>query len=165
MTPWYLRYLPHLVAAIAVASAVFLIRASGVDAEATRRDLEDRTQEVADLRAGLAAYQDQVLATQRLAEKRAKTNTVIQTVTKEVLREVPVYVPADSPPLPGGWRVLHDAAARGVPADPAAPGGADADPVPAQDAAATVVENYGQYRALANDHSLLQEWVTNHCKR
>ena len=76
------------------------------------------------------------------------------TLTKEVVR----YVPSDSCPLPAGWRVLHDAAARGEPADPA--GGLDAPPVAAQDAAATVIENYATYHELAEQLKALQSWVS-----
>lgn len=75
------------------------------------------------------------------------------TLTKEVVR----YVPSDSCPLPAGWRVLHDAAARGEPADPA--GGLDAPTVAAQDAAATVIENYSASHANAEQLRALQDWV------
>ncbi len=173
MIPWtfLLRYLPHLIAVLAVASVVFLIRQSGVNAEATSRDLKETQQQLeaatartASMQQSLDDYQQRVLETQRLAEKRAVTNTVIKTITKEVIREVKVLVPADAPPLPGGWRLLHDAAAQGAPADTSPASRADAAPVPAQDAAAVVVENYGQYHELANDFLLLQEWVTKECK-
>ena len=75
------------------------------------------------------------------------------TLTKEVVR----YVPSDSCSLPAGWRVLHDAAARSEPADPA--GNADAPPVAAQDAAATVIDNYSACHANAEQLVALQDWV------
>jgi hypothetical protein len=75
------------------------------------------------------------------------------TLTKEVVR----YVPSDSCALPAGWRVLHDAAARGEPADPA--GNPDAAPIAAQDAAAAVIENYSASHANAEQLKALQDWI------
>lgn len=75
-----------------------------------------------------------------------------QTITKEV----PVYVPATTPDLPGGFRLLHDAAATGAALD--ASGGANAPPVSAQDVAATIAENYTSCRATAEQLKALQQW-------
>lgn len=77
--------------------------------------------------------------------------------TQTIVRQVPVFVPAGSCDLPGGFRVLHDAAAQGSVPDPA--GAADAAPVPAQAAAATVVDNYGTCRETAERLTSLQQWV------
>lgn len=71
----------------------------------------------------------------------------IQVVTETITKEVPVYVRPTDPPMPAGFRVLHDAAARGEIPDPAAI--ADAAAAPAQDVAATVAENYGTCRLYA----------------
>lgn len=81
----------------------------------------------------------------------------IRIVTKTIIKEVPVYVKADACPMPSGFRVLHDAAADGEVPDPARI--ADAAPVPAQDAAATVADNYGTCLANAARLTGLQEWV------
>lgn len=109
-------------------------------AQATRTDLQ---------RARLA---EPVVIAQEAAQVR------IRTVTKTLIEKVPVYVPLDACPLPGGFRLLHDAAATdGVLPDPA--GRLDAGAVPAQDAAATVVENYGIARANAAQLVWLQAWV------
>lgn len=81
----------------------------------------------------------------------------IAVVTETITKEVPVYVPLDSPALPGGFRVLHDAAARGQVPDPAAI--PDAAAVPAQDAASTISKNYGQCREVSARLTLLQDWV------
>lgn len=102
--------------------------------------------------------------------QRHQTNATVQVVTKYVdrvrtvhvagetiIKEVPVYVPSDAPDLPGGFRVLHDAAALGELPDPARV--ADAAPVPAQDVAATVAANYLIYRTTAEQLTALQEWV------
>lgn len=100
-----------------------------------------------------------------------RTETVyvdrIKTIREEsdaIVREIPVFVPAGACELPGGFRLLHDAAARGgaVP-DPAAL--ADAAPVAAQDATRTVAENYGACGETAQRLTSLQDWVAEQCRR
>lgn len=86
----------------------------------------------------------------------------IQTVRergKTIVEKVPAYVPSDSATcdLPGGFRLLHDAAARGEIPDPA--GDADAASVPAQTAAATVAENYATAHEITEQLGALQRWV------
>jgi hypothetical protein len=83
-------------------------------------------------------------------------------VTETIVKEVPVYVPASTPDLPGGYRVLADAAAAGSVPDPARI--ADAAPVPAQTATASVVENYGFCRQVIHQLEGLQEWVREQSK-
>lgn len=56
-------------------------------------------------------------------------------------KQVPIYLPADTPDLPGGFRLLHDAAAQGRAIAEGASGN-EAAPVPAQTVALTVTENY-----------------------
>jgi len=82
---------------------------------------------------------------------------VVREKAKTIIKEVPIYVPSDSCPMPGGFRVLHDAAARGEFPDPA--GVADAPAAPAHDVAATVADNYGAYHETAEQLRALQEWV------
>ncbi|MGT2493156.1 hypothetical protein ACU4GD_28260 [Cupriavidus basilensis] len=101
---------------------------------------------------------------ERAAEKTVQVVTqyvdrvqVIREKAKSITKEVPIYVPSDSCPMPGGFRVLHDAAARGELPDPA--GVADAPAAPAQDVAATVSDNYGTCHATAEQLRALQEWV------
>lgn len=91
----------------------------------------------------------------RVVEKTVKD---IQVVTETITKEVPVYVPSDTPDLPAGWRLLHDAAARGEVPNPA--GLADAAAVPAQDAANTVIANYGTCRETAERLRAFQTWAT-----
>lgn len=80
-----------------------------------------------------------------------------QVVTETIIKEVPVYVPASTSDLPGGFRVLHDAAATGgVPDSSRIP---DAAAVPAQDFANTFVLNYGICRDTAIRLRGMQEWV------
>jgi hypothetical protein len=74
-----------------------------------------------------------------------------------LIKEVPVYVSNTDCSLSGGFRLLHDAAARGEVPNPA--GIAHAPTVAAADFAATVIENYSRYRALAEQLMALQEWV------
>lgn len=80
-----------------------------------------------------------------------------RTVTRNLIKKVNVYVPVDSCPLPGGFRVLHDSAARGE--DPAAAGRTDAAAVAAQDAASIVIENYGLCREDQQRLISLQQWA------
>ena len=74
-----------------------------------------------------------------------------------IVREVPVYVPADSCPLPGGFRLLHDAAATNT--IPEATRIPYAAPVPAQDATRTIAENYRTCHEVRVNLEALQEWV------
>ena len=79
-----------------------------------------------------------------------------------IVREVPVFVPAGSCDLPGGFRLLHDAAAAAGPV-PEAAGIADAAPVPAQAATATVAGNYATCHEDAARLTSLQEWALEQC--
>jgi hypothetical protein len=106
-------------------------------------------------------------AQQETAQAKVTTRVVTQYVDRvkvvhergeKITKEVPIYVPsATTCDLPGGFRVLHDAAAQGVLPD--ASRIADAATVPAQDAAAVIVENYNAYHALAEQLMALQDWV------
>lgn len=79
-------------------------------------------------------------------------------ITETILKEIPVYVPPNAAACAGVFRVFHDAAAQGLVPDPARI--ADAAPVSAEDASATVVENYGECRADQLRLQGLQEWAT-----
>lgn len=114
----------------------------------------------------VAAYalQAQTVDTQRatLAEPAAAQEAAVQvqirTVTKTLIEKVPVYVKVNDCPLPGGFRLLHDAAAANVEV-PGPASVADAAAVPAQDAAELVLENYGICHANAARLVGLQGWV------
>lgn len=82
---------------------------------------------------------------------------VVKEIGADLTREVVRYVPSDSCDLPPGYRVLHDAAARGEPANPA--GNPDAAAVPAQDASAAVIDNYSACLANAEQLAALQNWI------
>ena len=92
-----------------------------------------------------------------IVQKQIVIQTRIRTVTETITKEIPVYVKADACPLPGGFRLLHDAAADGRVPDPA--GLADAAAVPAQIVAETVVSNYGTCHQVAQQLIGLQEWI------
>ena len=95
--------------------------------------------------------------TQPIEQKDAAAQIHIRTVTQTIIKEIPIYVKTTDCPMPGGFRVLHDAAANGQLPDAA--GIADAEPVPAQDVASTVAENYGVCQLNSERLSALQEWV------
>lgn len=88
---------------------------------------------------------------------------VIREKGDAIVREVPVFVPAGAAQLPGGFRLLHDAAAAGGPV-PEAAGIADAAPVDAQAAASTVTGNYAEFHEVAQRLTSLQDWVLAQCK-
>jgi hypothetical protein len=90
----------------------------------------------------------------------------VREVTRTIVEKVNVYVPVDSPPLPAGFGVLHDAAASGTPApdDPASAIAAyGAGPSP-QDVAETVIGNYGTYHEVAARLHGLQRYVREVCQ-
>lgn len=113
----------------------------------------------------------QAQAAAALKQVAARADATVNVVTKyverriavkergaEIVKEVPVYVPYSSAcRLPGGWRLLHDAAASGVLPDPARR--ADAAPVTAADAATTVAANYAKCHETAEQLTALQAWV------
>ena len=75
-------------------------------------------------------------------------------IYRDIIKEIPHYVPIDLPVLPGSFRVLHDAAARGseLPEDGDS-SGIDAATVSVETLAETVVENY---RACREDRARLE---------
>jgi hypothetical protein len=74
-----------------------------------------------------------------------------------IIKEIVHYVPIDSPDLPAGFRVLHDAAAENELPDPARI--ADAAPVPAATVAETVAANYTGCHANAVAIEEWQNWA------
>lgn len=91
-------------------------------------------------------------AVERLKLKQIVVKTEVQTLvvehTKtikvkgdEIIKQIPIYIPIDTPDLPGGFRLLHDAAATNTPISSGHPPG---ETVPVKDATETVSQNYGQ---------------------
>lgn len=104
--------------------------------------------------------QHQAEVTERVVTQYVDRVRTVQVAGDTVIREVPVYVPTQCDPdgrLPAGWRVQHDAAASGEPADPAR--FADAAPVAPDAAAETVARNYLACRLNAEQLVALQAWV------
>jgi hypothetical protein len=92
-------------------------------------------------------------ADQAAAKELARHHVVTQTIFREVVR----YVPLDSPSVPGGFRVLHDAAALGdIPDAARIP---DAASTPLADVAIAVVDNYAACHDNAIRLEALQRWV------
>lgn len=143
--------------AMALVAMVWGIFSAGQSHQRQKQQLASLSEQLTETQQVLDETRRQATVTSEVLSARAESKARIVTVTKEIVREVPVLVPAGTPPLPGGWRVLHDAAAEGVPADPAS--GADAAPVGAAEAAETVVENYGACRDTADQLARLQEWI------
>lgn len=101
--------------------------------------------------------QRQAEATVQVLTKYVDRVRTVHVAGETIIKEVPVYVPSDSPALPGGFRLLHDAAALGELPDPARI--ANAPAIPAQDVAATVAANYLTCHENAEQLTALQEWV------
>lgn len=87
----------------------------------------------------------------QLKKDATTINTVIDTETAArteyiyvkgdtIIKQIPVYIPAGTPDLPAGYRVLHDAAATST--VPGRPEDIEAAPVRVEDATKTTVENY-----------------------
>lgn len=158
-TTWLIKGGAALALVALIGFTGWRLHAAGAAAERARVELAETKLELHSAEERLKDYEARVEAVTALAERHRKAAGRVTTITKEVLREVPVLVPADACPLPPGFRVLHDQAARGQAGDPAAASRADGAPVPAQDAAATVVENYGAYHELAERLRGLQQYV------
>ena len=93
-----------------------------------------------------------------IAAQQIKAQEHIRTITKTLIQKVNVYVPSDSCLLPGGFRLLHNAAAtNGQLSDTTS--FADAAPVAAQAATELIIENYGIAQANAAQLVGLQDWI------
>lgn len=77
---------------------------------------------------------------------------------KTIYEQVPVFVKSDECSLSGGFRLLHDGAVTGAAPDPTQI--PDAKPVPPQDLARTVGENYTECRKAISDLEGLRLWAT-----
>ena len=105
---------------------------------------------------------EQAEATVRVVTEYVDRVKVVRQVGETIIKEVPVYVPAQADAaclVPRGFVRLHDAAAEGVVPEPA--GNSDAAPagVALSAVAGTVAENYTACRANAEQLSALQSWI------
>lgn len=99
----------------------------------------------------------------RLEESRATREVATRTIVKEIEHYVPMEIHTPEARacarLPGGWRLLHDAAALGVPPAPVPePGTADTPGPTPTDSIRAVVGNYGQCLAWRDQVIGWQEW-------
>ena len=117
-------------------------------------DAERRTA----LASQLSSIQSQQQVVNRTMTKYVAKAAQERMVYRDLVREVEHYVPSDLVVLPGGFRVLHDAAATGsaLP-DAADTGGADAAAVRPEDLADTLIVNYEECRGDRARLRALQE--------
>jgi hypothetical protein len=130
----------------------------GVAAEVARSEARER---VLQKRIDALNARSAVVTERIVTQYRDRVRTIRERGAT-IVKEVPTYVPLDASPLPGGFRVLHDAAAAGVLPDPAAI--PYAAPVPAQTAAATVADNYATCAENAARQSALIAWWAEQAK-
>ncbi len=106
--------------------------------------------------------------TSAVETKATETQVQIRTVTQTIVKEVPVYVPAEADArfaLPVGLVRVHDAAAAGIPLSEPAGEPDDAawtlEPsgIPPSRLATVIAENYGVCLGDAARFSALQDWV------
>lgn len=154
--PFFYRWLAIALLFIGAVGFGFV---KGVEHDEAKQAAKDLAQE----RSNAALTTKRTDVTDKVASKYVPAITQVRTITKTIIQKVPVYVKDTDPPLPGGFRVLHDAAALGVQI-PDTPSGPDAAPVPAQDATNTVIDNYGTCRETAKQLEGLQEWVREQLK-
>jgi hypothetical protein len=120
--PWALKALAKGVFVGLLLAAAWIARMEHAKANAAEARIEQ-------LNADIVRRTKQAEVTQSVLSDRVQSQARIVTITKEILREVPIRIPSDACSLDPGWRVLHDAAAAGKPADPASgPDGAPAEP-------------------------------------
>ncbi len=95
---------------------------------------------------------DQAMA--RYEQQRTRERVIY----RDIIKEVPTYVPSDLPVLPGSFRLLHDAAATGSEL-PEAGGadGVDEAHIPVAEIAETIAKNYASCRLDQSRLEALQQ--------
>lgn len=83
---------------------------------------------------------------------------VIHEKAKTIEKLVPVYIPIDTPDLPAGFRILHDASATNT--VPSASSRVDAQPVPVKDVAETLNFNYELCHVEREKLKSLWKWAS-----
>ena len=156
MTKLLPSWVMWLALAVLVAAATGWGWVKGAASVQAEWDAERAVQTIAVLRVEVK----QAEVTERVVTQYVDRVRTVREAGETIIKEVPVHVPAQCDAdgrLPAGWRVLHDAAASGQPADAAR--AADAQPVAPDTAAATVARNYGTCRETAEQLTALQQWV------
>lgn len=101
--------------------------------------------------------EQQFIVTTKVVTETVYRDKIIREKGKTIYEQVPVYITADTPDLPGAFRVLHDAAVFNR-----VPGAADyvqAFPVSATTATSTIVRNYEACHLEASKLVGLWDWV------
>lgn len=152
---WALRALPYVLGALLVWGAYEWAYSRGEASVQADWDaaIQRGKAEVARLKSEAGKI------TVRTETEYVEVERVIRVKGDTIVKQVPVYVPAGLPDLPGPFRVFHDAAATQTPL-PQAPAADDGAPVAPQAVAATVADNYVTCHQNAARLSALQAWVT-----
>lgn len=95
--------------------------------------------------------------TEKVVTKYVDRLKVVHDRGATIVKQVPIYVPIDSPDLPAGFRVYFDAAAKGILPDPTRI--ADASPVSAQDVATITAEDFAICHENAEQLIGIQNWI------
>lgn len=109
----------------------------------------------------------------RLEAEASKVTTIVDTQFVEkiryvrlnseaLIREIPVYIPADATDLPAGFRLLHDAAVQNTAISGATPL-LDAAPVPLATATETILGNYAQCHVAYARVEYWERWALEQC--
>lgn len=125
--------------------------------ERGQKDTQDKWDESRKL--GQAIVEDLRLranAVVTVIEHRVETETrLIKEKGDVIVEKIPVYIPASTPDLPGGFRVLHDAAsASRVPTEAELPG----LPVSVAATTKTIVENYATCHTWQSQVQGWEDW-------
>lgn len=140
-----------------VAVLVALAAIGWFSVKGLREANENLREELGTARLQLIAQEQTAAATEAAFTNLSVARTRASKVNQELALATPTLVP-DGIPLPAGWRVLHDAAAAGVPPTAGSPAAA---PVDAQEAAGTVRDNYAACREQDEHYQELQRWLVN----
>lgn len=150
-----------LVVALLVAAAVFATYAKVKQIGWDERDEIAQAEAKEADRLSAILSQKRIVVTERVVTKYVDRIKVIEREGAEVIKYVDRLIPAATPDLPGGFRVLHDAAASGrFPDAPDSAFIASSPPVAVTQAAETIAGNYQACRANAEQLTALQEWVS-----
>lgn len=99
--------------------------------------------------------QNQGLITTKIVTQTVERVKVIHEKGEVRIQRIPVYIPVDSPDLPGGFRLLHDAAAaNAIPED----AGTFAERVPLRTATETIDRNYQTCNKAIEELRGLRQW-------
>jgi hypothetical protein len=99
----------------------------------------------------------QTSVTEKIVTVTVEKEKIVYEKGKTITKLIPQYIPVGSCDLPGGFRLLHDAAATNT--LPEAPRGVEAFPVPVATATETITGNYTFCHAELTKYHGLWQWV------